>query len=261
MNINSILKSKTLAELLDAIDDFCRKSFIRENDDEIMNLKEQVDEITDNDYIVMLSAYMCAAEDGDEVIEALYEFVSNCKGFVEPDEDLTQQVTKEEFEEVLNDCEDKCAIMSCIEEAYTINVAEVPMYNRYREFGLRIKNNAINLFLPKIDINTDTKKFIGEELGVILYKVLEKKFTPDYIRHEMNRYISKSRNREEPTKELFKEYFYQVVLYKERKPGIYLEIDDHMRRIFVLEFFKRIIREYIEKKKGKSSAKNSRVFT
>ena len=65
----------------------------------------------------------------------------------------------------------------------------------------------------------------------------------------MNRYIGESRNREEPTKELFKEYFYQVVLYKERKPGIYLEIDDHMRRIFVLEFFKRIIREYIEKKK------------
>ncbi|MBQ3125346.1 MAG: hypothetical protein IJC09_08005, partial [Clostridia bacterium] len=116
-------------------------------------------------------------------------------------------------------------------------------------------------FLPKIDINTDTKKFIGEELGIILYKVLTEEFTPDYIRHEMNRYIGESRNREEPTKELFKEYFYQVVLYKERKPGIYLEIDDHMRRIFVLEFFKRIIREYIEKKKGKSSAKNSRVFT
>ena len=261
MNINSILKSKTLAELLDAIDDFCRNSFIRENDDEIMNLKEQVDEITDNDYIVMLSAYMCAAEDGDEVIEALYEFVSNCKGFVEPDEDLTQQVTKEEFEEVLNECEDKCAIMSCIEENHTINVAEVPMYNIYREFGLRFKNNAINLFLPKIDINTDTKKFIGEELGIILYKVLTEEFTPDYIRHEMNRYIGESRNREEPTKELFKEYFYQVVLYKERKPGIYLEIDDHMRRIFVLEFFKRIIREYIEKKEGKSSAKSCRVFT
>ena len=197
MNINSVLKSKTLAELLDAIDDFCRNSFIRENDDEIMNLKEQVDEINDNDYIVMLSAYMCAAEDGDEVIEALYEFVSNCKGFVEPDEDLTQQVTKEEFDEVLNECEDKCAIISCIEENHTINVAEVPMYNRYREFGLRFKNNAINLFLPKIDINTDTKKFIGEELGIILYKVLSEKFTPDYIRHEMNRYIGESRNREE----------------------------------------------------------------
>ena len=226
-----------------------------------MSLKEQAENVTDNDYIVMLSAYMCAAEDGDEIIEALYEFVSNCKGFVEPDEDMTQQVTKEEFEEVLSECEDKCAIMSCIEETHTINVAEVPMYNRFREFGLRFKNNAINLFLPKIYINTDTKKFIAEELGVILYKILSEKFTPEYIRHEMNRYIGESRNREEPTKELFKEYFYQVVLYKERKPGIYLEIDDHMRRIFVLEFFKRIIREYTEKQDGKFSAKYSRVFT
>lgn len=130
-----------------------------------------------------------------------------------------------------------------------------------REFGLRFKNNAINLFLPKIDINTDTKKFIGEELGIILYKLLSERFTPEYLRHEMNRYIGESRNREEPTKELFKEYFYQVVLYKERKPGIYLEIDDHMRRIFVLEFFKRIIREYLDKQEGKSSVRNGRVFT
>ena len=131
MNINSILKSKTLAELLDAIDDFCRNSFIRENDDEIMNLKEQVDEITDNDYIVMLSAYMCAAEDGDEVIEALYEFVSNCKGFVEPDEDLTQQVTKEEFEEGLR----KSAVNmfdSQVDELSKMNINErVSYYNKH----------------------------------------------------------------------------------------------------------------------------------
>ena len=92
-------------------------------------------------------------------------------------------------------------------------------------------------------------------------KLLSEKFTPEYLRHEMNRYNGESRNREEPTKELFKEYFYQVILYKERKPGIYLEIDDHMRRIFVLEFFKRIIREYLDKQEGKSSANNSRVFT
>ena len=261
MNTNLILESKTLAELIDAIDDFCRYSIIRDNDDEVMQLRDQINEITDNDYIVMLSAYMCTAEDGDEIIEALYEFVSNCKGFVDVDEEMTQQVTKEEFEEVLSECEDKCALVSCIEESHTINVAEVPMYNKYREFGLRFKNNAINLFLPKIDINTDTKKFIGEELGIILYKLLSEKFTPEYLRHEMNRYIGESRNREEPTKELFKEYFYQVVLYKERKPGIYLEIDDHMRRIFVLEFFKRIIREYLDKQEGKSSVRNGRVFT
>jgi len=135
MNTNLILESKTLAELIDAIEDFCRHSIIRENDDEVMQLRDQINEIIDNDYIVMLSAYMCTAEDGDEIIEALYEFVSNCKGFVEVDEEMTQQVTKEEFEEVLSECEDKCALMSCIEESHTINAAEVPMYNKYREFG------------------------------------------------------------------------------------------------------------------------------
>ncbi|MEE1011273.1 MAG: hypothetical protein U0L11_04470 [Acutalibacteraceae bacterium] len=67
-----------------------------------MIIYTKADETTDNDYIVMLSAYMSAAEDGDEVIEARYEFVSNCKGFVEPDEDIAQQETKEEFDEVLN---------------------------------------------------------------------------------------------------------------------------------------------------------------
>ena len=30
-----------------------------------MSLKEQAEDVTDNDYIVMLSAYMCAAEDGE----------------------------------------------------------------------------------------------------------------------------------------------------------------------------------------------------
>ena len=34
MNTNLILESKTLAELIDAIDDFCRYSIIRDNDDE-----------------------------------------------------------------------------------------------------------------------------------------------------------------------------------------------------------------------------------
>ena len=45
MNTNLILESKTLAELIDAIEDFCRYSVIRENDDAVMQLKEQINEI------------------------------------------------------------------------------------------------------------------------------------------------------------------------------------------------------------------------
>ena len=38
-----------------------------------------------------------------------------------------------------------------------------------------------------------------------------------------------------------------VILYKERKPGIYTEFDDHMRRVIVLEFYRRIIASYLDK--------------
>ena len=248
MNANLILKSKTLAELLDAIDECCRTFIIRENDDEIMQLKDQVIEITDNDYIVMLAAYVCTAEDGDEVIEALYEFVANCKGFVEAEEEMTQQVTKEEFETVLAECEDKCALMSCIEDSHIINVAEVPMYNQFREFGLRIKNNAINLFLPKIELNKNVREYIAEELALILYNVLKTKLDEEFIQHELYRYIPDARREELKTKQLFVKYFYQVLLYQERKPGIYTKFDDHMRRVIILEFYKRIIAAYLDKK-------------
>jgi len=249
MNANLILKSKTLADLIDAIDECCRTFIIRENDDEIMRLKDQIIEITDNDYIVMLAAYVCTAEDGDEVIEALYEFVANCKGFVETDEEMTQQVTKVELETVLAECEDKCALKTCIEDSHVLNVAEVPMYNQYREFGLRFKNDAINLFLPKIEINKNTKEYIAEELGLILYKVLTTKFDEDFIQHELYRYIPDAKREELRTKQLFVKYFYQVILYQERKPGIYTKFDDHMRRVIILEFYKRIITAYLDKNK------------
>lgn len=44
-------------------------------------------------------------------------------------------------------------------------------------------------------------------------------------------------------------YFYQVILYQERKPGTYTKFDDHMRRVIILEFYKRIITAYLEKNK------------
>ena len=82
-------------------------------------------------------------------------------------------------------------------------------------------------------------------IGGILYKIVETKIKPEEIRHEMNRYIPATRNSEESTKRLFKKYFYDVVIHKDRKPGIYLEFDDYMHQIFSIEFFKRLIVRYL----------------
>lgn len=249
MTINGILNSRSLYELVCAAEEFCQKNIIRENDDVCMKLKEQLEISAENDYLTLLSSYVVAAEDGDEVIEALYEFVENCKDFVEADEDMTHQVTKEEFETILDECQTKCSVLDCINESNIMNPIEVPYYSQHRETCVQIKNNVINLFLPKIDINKNTREYIAEEIGTILYNILLTKLDMEYIRHEMNRYIPETREKNDiKTNELFKDYFYNVVLYKERKPGIYPVFDDHMRRVIILGFFKRIIDEYLNEK-------------
>lgn len=247
MNINTILSAKTLHELLAATQEFCKKAIMSDSEHICFDLKEQIKHSDDNEYLVILSSYMSVAEDGDEIIEALYEFMANCKGFVEADEEMVQQVTKEEFESALSECEEKCNLKTCIDYNHNINIAEVPLYNQYREFGLRFKNNTINLFLPKITINKNTKEYISEELGLILYNILITKLDEEYIRKEMYKYIPEIRNEDIITRQLFKKYFYHVVLYQKIKPGIYNKYDDQMRSVIILEFFKNIISAYLHK--------------
>ncbi|MBR1969476.1 MAG: hypothetical protein IKA17_03875 [Clostridia bacterium] len=245
MTIERIMQLTDLLELLNALEDFCRESYLREDDTECMKLKECAENNADNEYIMLLSSYLMVCEDGDEVIQALYEFVGNCKGFAEADKEMTQQVTKAEFEAVLEECEEKCCLKSCIEKEHTLKTVETEYYNRYREFALRFKENAINLILPRIDINTDIKKYIAEDLGAMLYGVLKTKLSPEYIQQEMERYIPTVRSSKKATRELFKEYIYEVIMYKERKPEIYSKYDEQTQRVIVVEFFKKIINEYL----------------
>lgn len=244
MNINSILNSDSISELLDAIDNFCRNA-VTENDNDIcMSLKEEVS-ASDKDILGILGAYLCACEDGDEVIEALYEFSGNCSGFAVCDNEETKQITKTEFKGVLDECADKCMLLTCIEEEHKLKTAEIEAYNSFENFGVRFKNENICVLLPRIDISADVKKYISDTIGEILYGVIEKRIKPETIRAEMNRYIPGARNDSRNTKELFKKYLYDVVVHKDRKPGIYLEFDDHMRQLFSIEFYKRLIVQYL----------------
>ncbi len=79
----------------------------------------------------------------------------------------------------------------------------------------------------------------------MLYDVIAQKLEPDDIRYEINRYIPEVKSRGEPVRELFREYFYSVLLYKPQKPKIYKDFNEHMHRVIVLEFFKRIIVRYL----------------
>ena len=246
MTIGNILNARSLSELLDASEEFCKNAILRDNDDECMKLKAKLEETTGNDYLIILSSYMVVAEDGDEVVEALYEFVSNCRMFVEADEEETEQINKEEFEAVLDECESKCEVLSCIEAEGTLNIAEFPMISGCVELCVKEKNDVINVFLPRINIQEDKEKYIANLIGTTLYRVISKKFDAEYIHHEINRYIPASRTVERSAKEMFVGYFYDVLKYKDRKPGIYTHFDKHMERVMILEFYRRIIQEYFK---------------
>lgn len=241
-----ILEAQTMSELLGAIDEFYKNLYLQDDaEEQCSKLKDEVAGCSDNDNIILLSAYLSFADGADEVAEALYEFISVCGSYSGADEEMTQQITKAEFEAILDECEDKCMLETCIESEYEIKAVEIPAYSECRENDVRFKGNNICVLLPRIDINTDTKKYISDMIGGILYKIVETKIKPEEIRYEMSRYISATRNSEESTKKLFKQYFYDVVVHKDRKPGIYLEFDEHMRQLFSIEFFKRLIVQYL----------------
>lgn len=246
MSLNKILNADTLLDLIEAINAFCRETYISEHDEICMELKEKVISAENNDLLMLLASYLSSADDADEVIDSLYEFVGNCKGFVEADESVTTKVTKKKFEAVLDECEEKCALKTCIEKKHSLHVAAVDLYNEYREFSIKRKNNNINIILPRIDSNIDIRQYISEELGLVLYGVLTTKFTPEYIETEMNRYIPETIQNTVSICALFRQYFYDVVLYSERKPDVYPKYDEHIKRVLSLEFFKRIIVQYLK---------------
>lgn len=247
MSVEKILNAVCLSEMISEIENFCRESYFFEDDEICIRLKNQVAKKEKSDIHSLLSAYLCVCDCKGEVIDALYDFMANCFGFEEVTSGDTVQVTKKEFERILEECEGKCMIKSCIENENTIIAAETGMINKCREFSMRIRNNYICEFLPKINKEIEPKIFIAEELGAMLYDVLKKKMGNEYLRCEMKRYIPDIITDERDTRTLFRKYFCEVVLYQERKPGIYTKIDNHFKRAFIMEYFKRMIQQYIRK--------------
>ncbi len=113
---------------------------------------------------------------------------------------MTQQISKAEFKAGLDECEDKCMLETCIESEYEIKAAEIQAYSECREHDVRFKENKICVLLPRIDINTNAKKYISDMIGGILYKIVETKIKPEVMRYEINIYIPATCNSEEFTK-------------------------------------------------------------
>ena len=245
MDIRNILNAKALSELLDAAEEFCQNAIMREDDSECMELKETLEQVTDNDYLTILSSYMSVAEDGDEVIDAICEFVEICRTFAEPETETAEQITKAEFEGILDHCEDVCAVKTCIETEHTINIAEIPLLCLHNNFAVTEKNDLFNIFLPMINKLEDKEKYISDMIANMFFDSIKGTLGEEYVLEEIKRYIPESRNSDKSVKELFREYFCYVVKYKERKPCIYTEFNEHMKGVIVTACYTRLAQEYL----------------
>lgn len=158
---------------------------------------------------------------------------------------MTEQIAKEEFEGVLDHCEEVCAVKTCIETEHIINVAEIPMLCLHNKFAKNEKNNAFNIFLPIINNLDEKQKYISDMIADMFFDSIKGVLGEEYVLKEMKRYIPQSRNSDKSAKELFRDYFCYVVKYKERKPGIYTEFDEHMKGVIITAFYTRMSQEYL----------------
>lgn len=245
MLAEKVLQSQTIFELLEAICSFCAEIYTCDNmDEKCMTLKEKVSE-AENDNLTLLAAYLSACENSDEVVDSLNEFLSICGDFCEAEEEVTQQITTAETAAILDECEKKCKLKSCIEKKHSINLTQVNVCVKTNIIPILRNKDNFSVMLPKVPIDMEKEKYIAEVCGAVLYDVLEEKFSKEYLKEAMCIYIPEIWFSPLPIRELFAKYFYDVVLFRKQKPKIYTNLDKHLKRVIVLEFFTKIIEQYL----------------
>ncbi|MBQ3021827.1 MAG: hypothetical protein IJD91_00680 [Clostridia bacterium] len=243
MSINKIMESTSIKELVCAIEEFHDKNLIHPDSVECLELQQAVSE-SDKDIFCILYSYIWACEEGYEIVEALREFYLNCGAFDEADNESTTQITNEEFETVLQECEEKCGTKSCIEYKHKLQTAEMDGVKDSMYGIVSFRPGTVNILLPRIHNSEDKMQYISKIIGDALLEVIQKKIKIQTIKKLMNKLIPETRKSKKDTEDLFVDYFYEVIKYKERKPGIYTKFDSHMHQVIILEFYKQIIKCY-----------------
>ncbi len=245
MLVEKVLQSKTNFELLETIQSFCAEIYTCDNiDEECMILKEKVSE-SENDNLTLLAAYLSACENSDEVVDSLKEFVNICGDFCEVDEETTQQIMTAETAAVLDECEEKCKLKSCIEKKHSINLTQVNACMKTEVAPVLHNGDNICIMLPRIYSDAEKSKYIAKVCGTILYEVLSERFSDAHLKYEMCIYIPEIDASQKSVRELFAQYFYEVVLFKRQKPKIHTHYDKYLKRVIILEFFKRMTEQYL----------------
>ena len=213
--IERILNAKTILGLNRAVSDFWFGFNERESDDILHLLMDAVKNKTDSGIHRWLYSYLPPCNDGEEFMDALILFETDCEPFYNVKKDITIQITEKEFMEIVEECSKYCELKELLSEVYNLNIIETDKGVYSQENCYLIVDKTLNIFLPRVTKETNIRKYIGGFIGLLVYELEVQQLGNFRVSKNLKYNTKKIKKSNLTTQELYKICFYDLFLLNE----------------------------------------------
>lgn len=235
--IERILNAKTIPGLNRTVSNFWLEFCEREGDGILLSLLKALENKTDSSLHRWLYSYLPPCNDGEEFMDTLIMFETDCEAFHNVKKEETIQISKKEFINIVEDCNEFCEIKPLLSEVYDLNIIETDKGVNSQENCYLIIDKTLNIFLPRVPVDTNIKKYIGEILGLLLYELEVQKSGCFRVCKNLGYNSKKIRKSNLTTQELYKICFYEMFIADDNKAEYFIpekdagEVANHLRVI------------------------------
>lgn len=235
--IERILNAKTIPGLNRAVSDFWFGFNERESDDILHLLMDAVKNKNDSGIHRWLYSYLPPCNDGEEFMDALVLFETDCEPFYNVKKDITIQITEKEFMEIVEECSKYCELKELLSEVYNLNIIETDKGVYSQENCYLIVDKTLNIFLPRVTKETNIRKYIGGFIGLLVYELEVQQLGNFRVSKNLKYNTKKIKKSNLTTQELYKICFYDLFLLNENAEEHFVpekeagEVANHLRVI------------------------------
>lgn len=213
--IERILNAKTIPGLNRAVSNFWFGFNERESDDILHLLMKALKNKTDSGIHRWLYSYLPPCNDGEEFMDALILFETDCEVFYNVKKENTIQITEKEFMEIVEECSKYCELKELLSEVYNLNIIETDKGVCSQENCYLIVDKTLNIFLPRVLPETNIRKYIGEFIGLLVYELEVQRLGNFRVCKNLKYNTKKIKKSKLTTQELYKICFYDLFLFGE----------------------------------------------
>ena len=224
--IERILNAKTIPGLNRTVSNFWMAFCEREGDGVLLSLLKALENKTDSRIHRWLYSYLPPCNDGEEFMDALIKFETDCEAFHNVKKEKTIQISEKEFMDIVEECNEVCRIKQLLSEVYDLNIIEADKSVDSQENCYLIVDKTLNIFLPRVPIDTNIKKYIGEILGLLLYELEVQKSGSFRVCKNLRYNSKKIKKSNLTTQELYKICFYEMFIADDNKAEYFIPEKD-----------------------------------